>query len=500
VPELAGLAPGTYQQHEKRFILEKADLDSDLKVDGATGSSGIGERGRGSSSAGLLDRPSAPPHARVSRPPSPQPEPATELLTPRSLPPGDVIFEAQLKKKKEGKSWKKRHTQIVTSREEGVRLVYWTKKGPTKHQSGGAGKLKGVLSLKNSVVDHDYSNDKIFEVQTESGVQFFFEADTPFERNKWLVALSELDGVEEVDYTDLLNSIAQMKHSHPDNLAVKNFDPKAFNMMHEDQKKRLLAIVKSGTDNPTSSVGCYAMEGTDYDTYEKFFSPVISEYHDLKKKKKHVSDWKLPANEALDFSKISMPEFIPDGGLSMRVRVGRNLEGFPLPGAMTQFQRQELEDKMTAVFDILAKDPAYGGKYCSLTPSHKDNIDLTAYQQLVDDHIMFKNMDDDPYLASAGISGDWPYGRGCFISADKGFIVWVGEEDHLRIMCMKIGTNLADVFTRLEGALKKIEAVQGISFQKTSNYGFATSCPTNLGTGMRASVMLPCPALTKVSV
>ena len=50
---------------------------------------------------------------------------------------------------------------------------------------------------------------------------------------------------------------------------------------------------------------------------------------------------------------------------------------------------------------------------------------------------MFKNMTDDPCLAAAGIANDWPYGRGCYISEDKEFIVWVGEEDHLRIMCMK---------------------------------------------------------------
>jgi hypothetical protein len=41
-----------------------------------------------------------------------------------------------------------------------------------------------------------------------------------------------------------------------------------------------------------------------------------------------------------------------------------------------------------------------------------------------------------------GIASDWPHGRGCYISKDKQFIVWVGEEDHLRIMCMKKGTML----------------------------------------------------------
>ena len=48
---------------------------------------------------------------------------------------------------------------------------------------------------------------------------------------------------------------------------------------------------------------------------------------------------------------------------------------------------------------------------------------------------MFKDMSADPYLLSAGIASDWPHGRGCYVSADNGFAIWVGEEDHLRIMC-----------------------------------------------------------------
>ena len=65
-------------------------------------------------------------------------------------------------------------------------------------------------------------------------------------------------------------------------------------------------------------------------------------------------------------------------------------------------------------------------------------------QELVDAHVMFKDMAADPYLASAGIASDWPCGRGCYQSADGGFIIWFGEEDQLRIMCMAKGFVLND--------------------------------------------------------
>jgi len=151
---------------------------------------------------------------------------------------------------------------------------------------------------------------------------------------------------------------------------------------------------------------------------------------------------------------------------------------------------------MCQAFDILKGMPEYGGDYNSLTPGHAKYISEEQYQQLVKEHIMFKDMAADPYLASAGIAADWPYGRGCYVSEDRGFIIWVGEEDHLRIMCMKKGTMLNEVFDRLKTALDVVNTIEGLSFAMSADYGVVTSCPTNLGTGMRASVHMPIPKLT----
>ena len=108
---------------------------------------------------------------------------------------------------------------------------------------------------------------------------------------------------------------------------------------------------------------------------------------------------------------------------------------------------------------------------------------------------MFKDMAEDPYLVVAGISADWPFGRGCYVSEDKGFIVWVGEEDHMRIMCMKKGTILNEVFDRLKHSLDVIDGIDGLKFAISPHYGVVTSCPTNLGTAMRASLHIGLPKL-----
>lgn len=294
-----------------------------------------------------------------------------------------------------------------------------------------------------------------------------------------------------------LAQIAKNKQTHPNNLMAKHFDTAYFNSLTADQQRRLLAICASGADNADSGMGCYAMNPEDYDEFKPFFDAVIREYHKIPAGKKHVTNWslesvkdKLPADGKLDLAKLGL------GVTSMRVRVGRNLADFPLPGAMTKEDRVKMEAKMETAFESLIADPNYGGRYYSLTPGNPNQVSDKEYRDLVKKHIMFKDMAADPYLNSAGISSDWPYGRGCYVSEDKGFIVWVGEEDHLRIMCMKKGIFLNDVFDRLSEACKVVES-KASKFAHSKDYGYVTSCPTNLGTGMRASIHIKVPNLTK---
>ena len=243
-------------------------------------------------------------------------------------------------------------------------------------------------------------------------------------------------------------------------------------------------------------MGCYACQPEDYDRFKPFFSKALAKYHKVAEDAKHVNDWSLdgveglPEGGVLDIAALGLPE------LSMRVRVGRNLKAFPLPGAMTKEDRCNMENFMLKAFETLIENADYGGKYCSFTPDHPNFVDEAEYQALVDAHIAFKDMSADSYLLSAGIAADWPHGRGVYISEDKGFIIWVGEEDHLRIMCMEKGTVLNKVFDRLKGALDVVNGIEGLEFAVSPDYGVVTSCPTNLGTGMRASLHIQLPNLT----
>ena len=123
----------------------------------------------------------------------------------------------------------------------------------------------------------------------------------------------------------------------------------------------LALCAKSGLDNVDSGLGCYAVDPKNYDEFAMFFDKVCEDYHHGGGKI-HTTNWSLdgvaglPEDGQLDLQKIGLTE-----ELSMRVRVGRNLTAFPLPGLMTKADRINFEKRMLLAFDALKANPAYGG-------------------------------------------------------------------------------------------------------------------------------------------
>jgi len=177
---------------------------------------------------------------------------------------------------------------------------------------------------------------------------------------------------------------------------------------------------------------------------------------------------------------------------SVRIRVGRSIDGFGLSPGITREQRLGVENLMKHAFQKLEGD--LSGNYYPLT-----GMEESVRQQLVDDHFLF--MSGDPNLKVAGMERDWPEGRGIFHNAAKTFLVWVNEEDQLRIISMQKGGDVKAVFERLARGIKavgdSVKAESGKDFALDEKYGYIHSCPTNLGTGMRASVHVDLPGWTK---
>ena len=168
--------------------------------------------------------------------------------------------------------------------------------------------------------------------------------------------------------------------------------------------------------------GIYAGDADSYKDFAEVFDPIIEEYHGLPKDFKHTSD--------MDAEKIKGNVDASAPVHSARIRVGRSIEGFGLSPGITKSQRLGVEDLMKSAFAKLSGDLA--GKYYPLL-----GMAEADRQQLVDDHFLF--ISGDKNLIAAGMERDWPEGRGIFHNAAKTFLVWVNEEDQLRIISMQKG-------------------------------------------------------------
>merc|ERR1712066_812110 len=233
--------------------------------------------------------------------------------------------------------------------------------------------------------------------------------------------------------------------------------------------------------------GIYAGDWDSYKDFADVFDPLIQEYHGISADATHTSD--------MDVNKIK-GNVDPDAPVhSCRIRVGRSIDGFGLSPGITKEQRVGVEKLMVNAVKNFPSDLA--GNYYPLT-----GMDEKVRQQLVDDHFLF--VSGDRNLTVAGMERDWPEGRGIFHNTEKTFLIWVNEEDQMRIISMEKGGDVKGVFGRLAKGIKAVQdsvkKESGKEFALSEQCGYIHSCPTNLGTGMRASVMIDLPGYTKESV
>ncbi|ESO82080.1 hypothetical protein LOTGIDRAFT_179932 [Lottia gigantea] len=254
----------------------------------------------------------------------------------------------------------------------------------------------------------------------------------------------------------------------------------------------LARAINTGVMNPTSLIGCHAGDAESYSLFgDVLFNKVIKRYHDGYNvtKRKHVTN--INADEITTKWTAHSKEHI----LSSRVRVARNIASFPLNPTGSKESRLAICDLMERLFQNL--QGGLTGKFYRHT-----EMSIDEQQYLVDKHYLFRG--GDRMQAASGYHQHWPHGRGIFISDSELFLVWVNEGDHLRIMSLETGADIEGVFRRLFRGVKqleeqiKIELAVESAFWFTPSHGHLTCCPSNLGTGMRASVHILLPNVLKL--
>src|SRR3954465_4747435 len=160
--------------------------------------------------------------------------------------------------------------------------------------------------------------------------------------------------------------------------------------------------------------------------------------------------------------------------ISSRIRLARNLAGSPFLSRASRHQRQHLETKIRDI--ILASQISTQTLYVDLDSAPE--IDRTL---LVERHLISK-----PHATAEGA-------RGVAVGEEESVSVMVNEEDHLRIQVLKSGLQLEEAWEQINQIDDVLESQLDFAFHP--RFGYLTACPTNVGTGIRVSVMLHLPAL-----
>lgn len=240
--------------------------------------------------------------------------------------------------------------------------------------------------------------------------------------------------------------------------------------------------ISSAVKNPKSNVGLYAPDPEVYDTFPELFHKVIGEYHNV-----NVEELKSVHDLGNSDDLVELPNDYKEKVKSTRVRVGRTVKGYPMQAKLTREKRVELAGKIEEALKLL--DGELAGTYYPLNKMSPDEK-----SQLIEEHILFNDA-EDKCLADANGYDDWPNGRGIFYNKDKTFIVWVNEEDHIRIISMQEGASLKEVWARLCKGIKAMQ--EKLEFECHDKFGYLTFCPTNIGTGLRASVHVAVPLVAE---
>ena len=163
-----------------------------------------------------------------------------------------------------------------------------------------------------------------------------------------------------------------------------------------------------------------------------------------------------------------------DIAVSTRIRLARNLSGLPFPARMTPEQRRELNLKVKNA--VLQSNTPFAKslKYIDMA-----DVPQTEIAAMVERHII------SPEFAEENAD------RAIIISADESISIMIGEEDHVRIQVILGGLQLEKAYDTAEQLDSLLYNELHFAFDRS--LGFLTECPTNLGTGLRASVMLHLP-------
>jgi len=326
---------------------------------------------------------------------------------------------------------------------------------------------------------------------------------------------SGLPGLSEDEYpgfpADVCPEILPDLHKHHSLLAdLFKREPGLYEQLR--QKRTALGVglakcIKTGMDNRghpmIKTLGIVAGDAECYEVFRPLFDALIRE------RACSPAPGSLSLSAADRRGSGSLTTTCPDdsGGyvLSTQVRAARCLEGVRFPPAASLEERREVERVVSRAL-LELKEPLKG-KYFPLVGSQSysqmpGGMSESDEEVLAQEGLLFSHPDSTAVLCS-GVGRHWPDARGIFVNDSRNFSVWLNEEEHVRAVAVCKGCGAQAAFTQLANALDGVaESLRRhgdgpTGFAHNERLGFLTSCPTNLGTALRVSVIMQLPLLSR---
>lgn len=162
--------------------------------------------------------------------------------------------------------------------------------------------------------------------------------------------------------------------------------------------------------------------------------------------------------------------------LTSRIRLARNLKDYLFPTIFTKEEADKVLKQVESVIPLLNLHPLKDAELLKM-----EELQPLQKQVLVEKHLI------SPSLADQSITG------ACLLSQNEEISIMINEEDHIRIQCILSGLQLQAALDLANAVDDQLEQHLDYAFNEVR--GYLTSCPTNVGTGLRASVMLHLPGL-----
>jgi protein arginine kinase len=164
--------------------------------------------------------------------------------------------------------------------------------------------------------------------------------------------------------------------------------------------------------------------------------------------------------------------------VSTRVRLARNLQGYPFPMRSTAEDRERILETVRTALASLSGTP-------DIDVWEIDELDERQKELLLERRVVSRELIDG--------RGEQPSHAALALWADETIGIMVNEEDHLRIQALTAGFDLDETWKTVDRLDERMGELLAFAFHH--EYGFLTSCPTNVGTGLRASVLVHLPGL-----